>query len=388
MSNHLAFLVTSIGVILATAAPAQQTMQREGLTSASSPITLLPDNPSGIAQGFGTSVAIDGDTAIVGAPHADIGNGPDQGVAYVFVRQAGVWTLQATLEGGQHSQFGTSVALVGNLAIIGAPSMFTPSITPTASGAAVPFVRIGTTWTPRGVLFPNDAANNDRAGERVATNGATILVGAPGKDNGRGAVYQFGRDVTNSFFGPFKISASDGVDGDNFGSAVAMSGTTAIVGAPAATIGAHTLQGAAYVFTEGVPGGVWAERTKLTASDGTEFDLFGSSAAIEGDLALIGLPGMGAGRPGTVRFFTRSGTSWSQQKLAPPDSAPDDLFGQSVALSGNQALVGALTGPTNGLNGPGAAYLFQQTTTGWQLQHELMPSAKTPDLRFGLSTLR
>jgi hypothetical protein len=406
--SRLAFsLVTSIAVIaislaLASAAAAdgladlpdgllpvlQQTMQRDALTGPKTPsATLLPSNPGGGASWqFGFSVALDGDTAIVGAPRADIGNGADQGVAYVFVRQAGVWTQQARLGDGMvGSRFGSSVALAGNFAIVGAPlqlSAILPFITP--CGAAFAYERVGASWTSRGILFPNDCATDDHAGASVATDGTIVLMGAPNKDGGKGAVYRFFRDLGGMVLGPFKLTASDGVSGDAFGSAVAVHNKTAIIGAPFAVVGGHPDQGASYVFEENLlTPATWDERTKLTASDGAELDRFGQSVAFHGDLALIGAPGViGAWRPGAAYFFMRSGTSWTQKKLMPPDSAADDAFGWSVALSDNQAAVGAFTGPT-GVDGPGKAYLFQKTNSIWQFQHELPSPANTPDLRFG-----
>jgi hypothetical protein len=366
----------------------QQTMQRDALTTPTTPVTLLPGSPTGAAQMFGTSVAIDGDTAIVGAPRADIGNGADQGAAYVFVRQGGVWTQQARLENGAvGSHFGTSVALAGNVALVGAPSQVVALIPFfTVCGAAFAYERTGTTWTSRGMLVPNDCATDDGAGSSVATDGTVFLIGAPNKDGGNGAVYRFFMSTLGGISGPFKLTASDGVSGDAFGGAVAVHGKTAIIGAPFAVVGGHADQGAAYVFEANplTPDLFWDERAKLTASDGAELDRFGSSVALQGDLALIGAPGAaGAGRPGAAYFFRRSGATWTQQKLTPSDSAADDLFGWSVALSGDQAAVGALTGPTNGVDGASKAYFFQQTGGGWQQRYELRPPANTPDLRFG-----
>jgi hypothetical protein len=131
--------------------------------------------------------------------------------------------------------------------------------------------------------------------------------------------------------------------GDNFGTAVALDGDTALVGAPSHTVGSHTEQGAAYVFT--LSGTTWTWRATLTASDGAAIDDFGAAVALSGDTALVGAPFHKVGSntyQGAAYVFTRSGTSWSQQggDLTASDGAAGDQFGDSVALSGDTALVG------------------------------------------------
>ena len=140
-----------------------------------------------------------------------------------------------------------------------------------------------------------------------------------------------------------KVIASDGAAYDYFGVSVALSGDTALVGAYYDDVGANSEQGSAYVFTRS--GTTWTQQGQLTASDGAELDLFGVSVALSGDTALVGafLDDVGANSyQGSAYVFTRSGTTWSQQgQLTASDGAAGDLFGISVALSGDTALVGA-----------------------------------------------
>ena len=140
-----------------------------------------------------------------------------------------------------------------------------------------------------------------------------------------------------------ELTASDGAASDEFGYSVAISGDTALVGALHDTVGSNANQGSAYVFVRS--GGSWTQQARLTASDGATNNYFGYSVAISGDTALVGAyyaTVSGKVAQGAAYVFVRSGTTWSQQtKLVAPDGAAGDLFGDSVAISGDTALVGA-----------------------------------------------
>jgi hypothetical protein len=151
-----------------------------------------------------------------------------------------------------------------------------------------------------------------------------------------------------------KLLATDGAADDSFGRSVAISGDTVIVGADQ-TDDAGLDSGSAYVFVRS--GGVWTEQQKLLASDGAADDWFGRSVAISGD---------GAGRnyeaagldSGSAYVFVRSGGVWTeQQKLLATDGAELDGFGNSVAISGDTAIVGAWDNDDAGTNS-GSAYVY------------------------------
>ena len=132
-------------------------------------------------------------------------------------------------------------------------------------------------------------------------------------------------------------TAFDGAVGDNFGESVAISGDTAIVGAPDDDNARGTDAGAVYIFTRS--GTVWTLQQKLTASDGTESDSFGFSVSISGETVVVGAH---HGLVGDAYVFTRSGTVWTeQQKLTPSDGAGTDEFGSSVSISGDTVVVGS-----------------------------------------------
>jgi len=310
--------------------------------------------PPGLATGdnFGTAVALDGDTALVGAP----GHSSSQGAAYVFTLSGTTWSWQATLTatgGLAGDSFGWSVALSGDTALVGAPERGSDQ------GAAYLFTRSGTTWSQQGVaLTASDGAANDSFGSAVALSGDMALIGAPGHTVGghsnQGAAYVFTRSGTTWSQQGGDLKASDGAVNDFFGSAVGLSGSTALVGALGHTVNGHSYQGAAYVFTRS--GTTWSQQGgDLTASDGAALNFFGSAVALSGDTALVGAPNHTVGSnsdQGAAYVFTRSGASWSwQATLTATGGAVDDLFGSAVALSGDTALVG-----TPYPNGQGAAY--------------------------------
>jgi hypothetical protein len=157
-----------------------------------------------------------------------------------------------------------------------------------------------------------------------------------------------------------KLTASDGAATDNFGSSVALSGDTALVGASGDDVGGNANQGSAYVFVR--TGTTWTQQQQLTASDGTTGDNFCISVALEGDTAVIGAGAddiNGNADQGSAYVFVRTGTIWAQQqKLFAADGAANDFFGYSVALNGGTALVGAYLDDIGGNVDQGSAYIF------------------------------
>lgn len=331
---------------------------------------------------FGSSVAISGDTAIIGAYGANVGGNP-LGAAYVFVRTGGAWIEQQKLvaaDGASGDFFGISVAINGETAIVGA--RFDDLGAGTDQGSAYVFVRSGSTWTQQQKLTAANAVNNDRLGWSVAVNGETAVVGAIGTNSARGSAYVFVRNGT-VWAQQQQLTATAGSVNDFFGLSSAISGETIIVGAPNAA-GVSSLQGAAYVFVRN--GSVWTQQQKLAAADGASADGFGTSVGISGETAIVGAPRDDIGArtdQGSAYTFVRNGTTWSQQqKLTAADGAGSDLFGQSVAISGETVIVGANFADVTATN-QGAAYTFVRSGTTWtQLQKLLAPDAVAND-QFG-----
>ena len=318
---------------------------------------------------FGVSVAISGDTIVVGADDADI-VGKDSGAVYVFQRSGTGWIQEAKLtasDAAAGEEFGRSVSISGDTIVVGADDAAGEVVD---SGAAYVFQRRGTRWVQQAKLTAEDGWGNDEFGRSVAISGATIVIGAFGADHeGRtdaGAAYVFVRN-DGIWTQQAKLIASDAASGDHFGGSrgitdghpdVAISGNTIVVGAEYADAPDRD-SGAAYVFQR--TGTVWTERAKLTASDAAEGDEFGESVAISGETIVVGAEDADPlGKDsGAAYVFQRSGTGWIQQiKLTAEDGAQRDFFGMSAAISGQTIVVGA-TGDDHGdYRNAGSVYVF------------------------------
>ena len=195
--------------------------------------------------------------------------------------------------------------------------------------------------------YAADGAAGDYFGYAVALSGSTALVGAPGKSTSTGAAYVYAGSGS-SWPQQAELTASDPATTAYFGWSVALSGSTAVVGAP----GNYNYMGTAYVFTGS--GGSWPQQAELAGNNGAAGDKFGLSVAIAGPTAVVGAP-LSTGGAGAAYVYTGSGSTWPQQaELTAADAATGDHFGASVAISGSTAVAGA-----NGKNtATGAAYVF------------------------------
>jgi hypothetical protein len=323
---------------------------------------------------FGFSVSLSGDTALIGVPK-DADNGDESGSAYIFTRTGTTWTQQAKLlasDGAYGDWFGNSVSLSDDTALIGARYDDDLGV---ESGSVYVFTRNGTTWTQQAKLLAFDGVPDDWFGFSVSLAGDTALIGALGdSDNGdeSGSAYIFTRTGT-TWTQQAKILATDGEAGDLFGHSVSLSDDTALIGAMCDDDnGAQS--GSAYVFTRN--GTNWTQQAKLLASDGEEGDDFGCSVSLDNHTALIGATGTNdnGNHSGSAYVFTRNGTNWTQQaKLLAIDGAKDDFFGFSVSLDGDTALIGAMNNDDNGDNS-GSAYIFTRNGTTWTQRAKLLAS--------------
>jgi trimeric autotransporter adhesin len=360
---------------------------------------------------FGVSVALSGDTLAVGAPFeasaatgttGTTGEQADDsaagaGAVYVFVRTEATWTQQAYVKASNtegSDEFGSSVALSGDTLAVGAPKEDSgvggnqSDNTASGAGAVYMFVRSGGTWAQQAYVKALNTRANDGFGTTVALSGDTLAVGAPNEANSAGAVYTFVRSTT-AWAQQAYIKASNAGTGDRFGSSVALSGDTLAVGAPkegsarGELDNTATAAGAVYVFVRS--GTMWAQQAYIKASNTEAYDEFGTSVALSGDTLAVGAPfedsaatgvdgdqaNNSASYAGAVYIFVRSGTMWAQQAYVKASNTETyDLFGYSVALSGDTLAVGALkegsaaTGingdqADNGAGNSGAVYVFR-----------------------------
>ncbi len=347
---------------------------------------LTGDNGSSSPQ-LGWAVALSGDTVLAGAPMEDSAAGTNAGAAYVFTRSGNSWSRQTkiTTGDGAFAQFGYSVALLNNTALIGANL---DNIVFFDEGAAYVFVRVGSIWNQQAKLTQNIDESFQEFGHSVALSGGTAMVGAPFNStlagNNAGSAYLY--TGSSGWSRQAALIAGDGTTQDQFGVAVVVSGDTALVGswlddtvAPSA--------GSAYVFVRN--GLTWDTQAKLTASDGAREDFLGFSLALLGDTALLGAYGddTAAGvNAGSVYVFTRSGDAWSERaKLTASDGAAEDYFGVSVALSGTSALIGAVLDDAPAGNESGSAYVFIGSDDNWSQQAKLTAQDAASDDRFGFA---
>ncbi len=318
---------------------------------------------------FGNSIGISGTIAIVGAEHDD-DNGSNSGSAYLYDSVTGqqLFKLLPT-DGISGAAFGHSVAISGSTAIVGVSRDDDNGV---FAGAA--YVFNTTTGQQQFKLLPTDGTTEDVFGRSVAISGTTAIVGAHAFFNKTGSAYLFNATNGQQIL---KITPSDGAVNDRFGRSVAISGTTAIIGAPRHDQSGSD-SGAAYLFdtTTGSP------LFKLLAIDGMASDKFGISVAINGTTAVVG--SLGNDNPGAAYIFDTA-TGNQLFKLMPSDVVAGEEFGFSVGISGTIAIVGAsrdTRDPTVG-SFDGSAY-FYDTTTG-QLLFKLRSCDSTPAEEFGVS---
>ncbi|MFO0755338.1 MAG: hypothetical protein U0359_02530 [Byssovorax sp.] len=336
---------------------------------------------------FGHAVAIDGDTAIVGAPFDEVGGIPNRGSAYIFVRSAGVWTPEVkltALESAGIATFGFSVAIEGDTALIGAP--YETIGANEFQGAAYVFTRANGVWAEQQRITAAEGTTNDQLGSAVALSGDTAIAGSLYHEVGQGAAYVFTR-TNGTWTEQQELTAPDGAHNDFFGASLALDGDTALVSAYNDDIDADVDRGSVYFFTRA--NGTWGKGERLTASDGKAGDRFGFSVALDGDTALIGASFDdvgGSAKQGSAYLFTRSGQVWTEgQHLTASDGTAGDQFGGSVALSGDAALVGASLVDLGGNEDLGAAYVFRLGNGAWTEEQRLIAGDGTFQDRFGMS---
>ena len=294
------------------------------------------------------------------------------------------WTQQGKLispNASQYDYFGYSVAISGDYAVIGAwredpviqsTGAYGPGYYSQADGGAAYVYKRATSttayytqgnWYFQARLTPTDLEPYDNFGISVAIDGDYVIVGARGEDPGNissaGSAYIFVRSQTGSWPHPVygstwaqqtKLTGSPTGQNYFFGDTVAIDGLTAVVGASRETLsGGLYLAGAVYVFVRS--GTSWSQQQKLTAPNPASYDLFGTTVAIDGDNIIVGAPyadhvQLGQStvyNSGSAYIFVRSGTSWSQQQqLTASDKENYDLFGYRVDIDGDYVVIGSV----------------------------------------------
>jgi ketosteroid isomerase-like protein len=337
--------------------------------------TLRPDSP---VEGFGNAVALAGDVALVGGADDD----QDTGTVYSFLRSTGNWSREARLTAGNATpsdRFGRSLAMDGDTAVIGAPGDDGPN--DEIDGSAYVFERTHDGWTQQANLTGDNRGPGAVFGAAVAVDGNTAVIGAPEdhtpNDTGPGAAYIFVRR-DQEWTRQAKLFVEHKLNGTFFAETVAADGDTALVGAPR--------DNTMYVFSR--TDEEWSKQTELFPDDVEQREerdpggTFAGSVALTTDVALIGAPTQDDGdiaRTGSVYVFTRTENGWRRQAKLTDDGGDSlDEFGTAVALSGDTALATALYDEDTDGRFAGTAHTFVRSTGSWERQAELTASDGGP----------
>jgi len=353
---------------------------------------------------LGLAVSINDKTVAVGAPQAIINGNVAQGAVYVFVEPSGGWanmtqTAKLTASDGIANNFlGFSVSISGKTVVAGAPAATVG--TNAEQGAVYVFVEPSGGWTDTmetAKLTASDGDSLDALGSSVSIDGSTVVAGAPQavvETNAyQGAAYIFVEPKSGwaSTTQTAKLTSSTGVAGDGLGTAVSISGNTAVAGIPGGTISTRPNQGAVNVYV--MPANGWANMTEtaqLTASTGKANNNLGVSVAINGNTVVAGALYGSDQTYGSAFVYVEPANGWTSTstfnaELTTPTGIrqEDDFFGQNATINGSLIVVGAPNSLANVTEGQGAAYIFTEPSGGWKSSSQsseiYSPSGATGD---------
>ncbi len=325
---------------------------------------------------FGSSVSISGDVAVVGCKFDDVGNA-NTGSVYVFEKPVTGWTSMtetaklSASDADMDDNLGISVSISGDVVVAGAHNNDDNG---TNSGSAYIFVKSGSNWvsaTETAKLLPSDGAAYDVFGFSVSISGNSVVVGAyQDDDNGfnSGSAYLFEKPIAGWVNGTetAKLTPNDGLASDNFGYSVAISGDAVVVGSHLSDQ-IWTDNGSAYVFEKPVSGWVSTTQTaRLMLSNALSYQNFGNSVAISGNNIVVGANNFDV--QGCSFIFTKPISGWvdatQTAKINASDVSYSDKLGVSVAISGNFAISGAFMNDSLGTDA-GSAYIYEMPVSGW-----------------------
>lgn len=334
---------------------------------------------------FGVSVAAAPDTIFVAATPTSTTKTGTRGPAsiHVFQHRSAGWVRAEVLpvpEVAVEDLFGLSMATDGATLVVGAQYADARG---TDSGQAYVFEQTGGRWHQAAVLLASDAAAGDQFGLTVSVSGATVAVGARLADSGpaaAGAAYVFTRQ-NGSWQQVVKLTASDAVAGDIFGRVSIDEDVMMITADLNDDRGLNA--GKAYAFRRRA--GAWAEVARMTANDGTAGDEFGLSLDLEDGTAVFGAVGSNrrADDSGAAYVFEQRGSEWVQAaRLTASDGATGHGFGWSVAVDDDTIVVGAPNHNGAGRRA-GAAFVFERRAGVWTQAAQLTASDAAPATSFG-----
>jgi len=322
---------STLCLLLGVACLAEPVAARTSASFLASPTAVAGDR-------FGAALDGGGTTLVVGAP----GQG-GTGAVYVYVRDGDAWVLEAELHaagGASGDELGAAVALDGDTLVAGAPGRAG------GAGATYVFTRAGGSWSPRAALVPDGAAPGWRSGAAVDVAGDLVVVGAPGANADAGVAVAFrGGGAAWRSIG-LAVDAAALAAGDRAGTSVATDGVTVVVGAPRRD-GGPTAVDSGIVFVAGRAGDAVTPITSLTGRLGRINDRFGAAVDVRGDALAVGVPS-GSWRegastltaPGSVQLFAVQNGSW-RPSAALSSFGPGNTRGEAVRLGGTRVVSGA-----------------------------------------------
>ncbi|MCR9233463.1 MAG: dockerin type I domain-containing protein [bacterium] len=337
--------------------------------------TEIPPAPLADADHVGNAIAVDGDFMAVAADKSNLAD-TDAGVVYIYQRNRNdidnasddTWEYHSTLtafDAQAGDQFGVSVALDGDTLVIGA---FRENSLGNESGAVYVYRLNGSTWEYEEKLTASDGEAGDFFGRSVAIENNIVVVGANYRDSDTttdedtGAVYVFSR--TGSTWSEVqKLTASNAAVLDRFGTAVAIQNGTIFVSAiEAQTSGTSPQSGAVYIFHQNA--GSWQEAQILSAPDGENNDTFGSDLHVQGNYLGVIAAGDDELKGSAYLFVNRGGTWEFQQKLTPPESDDADRSVSSIRISGTTLAIGGRYSDGN-VTDSGAVFVYRLINEQW-----------------------
>jgi len=367
MNGSYRCLMLAFSVLLASAVDA--------LVNPAKAIEQEVTDPVGTSASFGDAIAVTTEgLALIGAP-ADLrgASGSPQGKVFAYQKIAGSWVLTQTIlcpENVPPPQFGHAIAIDGNTAVIGANTYSDPQ-TNDAIGRAYVYTYASGTWTLSATLSAAAPVPQDLFGNAVAIQDGTIMVGAPrayipGGQHGPGSVFVFTRAANGTWSQSQALTASNGQVKDEFGYAVSFSRGYAIIGAPKLLAASP---GAVYVFR--LTSGAWVETYELLSPNSFASDDFGASVAIRAGLAVVGAPAVEVSsnsEQGAAYVLELIGSTWTETQTlttALGQGAPRDHFGASVDIDGTKLIVGRPRDSTQqGMTYQGTAQVYAEAPDG------------------------
>ncbi len=347
-----------------------------------------------VAEGkLGTAIAKEGDVMVVGAVYeASYGSNLD-GAVYIYRWNGSTWVFEQKLispdlptADGQPDKFGASIAVEGNLIVVGAPERSEPGYF--RHGAAYAYHHNGSTWVYDSKISFSDETFENHFGDAMDIDSGRLVVGGNGRTSeggfwtGKIWFFDYMGGAGSGWSETGNARQSDPVGNDYFGSFLDISGDHMIVGAPSASNA-----GKAYIFEYNAGSGTWSETQKLTASDATVGDRFSFDVSIRDDIVAVGTYPV-AGGDGSAYVFRYDGTTWNEEKiLVASDLTAGDVFGYKVSVGEDVVAISSHGHEVGAVSNAGSVYVYEYDGANWLEARQATADVPEADAYFGRDVL-